>query len=404
VDLQDLQRASFRGVPFLVSSTGLTGGRRQVLKRFPNSDRQALEDLGRTPREFSISGIIAAQRDAAGGVIRDYREVRNALVNALEERGPGVLVHPFLGKFNSVGVMSFSLTEDMTRLGDATIEMTFAVDDADALPQATESVVGSVSNGADAVTSAAEADIGDRFEVTETFPGNFSDAIAKATDIATQVRGAIQVSAATASEIDSFDASLTGFEDDVVDLVNDPDLLGQDGVALVTGIRGIYGSSTDAFRSLEKLFGYGDDDVRILPTTAGRIERQRNRDILNSNVQATALAQAYLSAAETEYDNTDAIDSVSERLEAQWTKLLAADTMSDDTEEALAKLRVTSNRFFDEQRDLRPQVVEVRTDLTSARLLSFSYYGSSDQGDTLTKLNDFDDPSAIEGTVKVLSS
>lgn len=81
-------RASFRGVPFLVSSSEFSGGRRTVRHEFPQRDPGVVEDLGRRGREFPVEGYVTGD---------DCDQQRDRLVAALEERGPGELVHPRYG-------------------------------------------------------------------------------------------------------------------------------------------------------------------------------------------------------------------------------------------------------------------------------------------------------------------
>jgi len=401
---QDLQRASFRGIPFLVTSTGFTGGRRLVRKRFPNSDRQALEDLGLNPREFTISGVIAAQRDPSGAEIKDYREVRNALIEALESRGTGVLVHPFLGRFEKVGVVSFNLSESMTSLGSSPIEITFSINDADALPKVTESVVGSITAGSETVSIAAKADVKDRFEVTESFSGNFGDAVTKTTAVVNAVRDAVEVIASDEMAVDAFDLRTQDYEDAIFSSISNPEVLGEDTVELVNAIDDLYTNSADTFSSLSRLFDFGDDDTVITQNTAGQIERVLNRNVMNSAVQSSSLSQAYLAAAKLTFVTTNDIDDASEILENQWLKLLSAGIMGENVEESIAMLRVSAKSFFEQERDLRPRVVTVRTNLTSTNLLAYRYYGESTQGNTIAELNGFQDGAGIEGDVKVLSA
>lgn len=404
MDPRDLQRASFRGVPFLVSSTGFTGGRRLVRKRFPNSDRQALEDLGLNPREFVISGVVAAQRDPSGAEIKDYREIRNALIAALETRGTGVLIHPFLGRFEKVAVVGFNLSESMTSLGDAPIEMTFSINSADSLPKATESVVGSISAGSVSVLAATVASVASGFVVTESFFGNFTDAVEKITAVGDGVRDAVEVTATDVDSLDAFVLKIESYQGSVLTSIGNPQVLGQDTIDLVSSIKDLYPNQVDTFFSLTRLFDFGDNDTTIVKNTVGRTERRKNRNVMNSAVQSPALSEAYLAAANITFDTTDDIDSAAVILEDQWQKLLAAGIMDEDEEESLTKLRVSTNLFFDQERDLRPRVVTIRTNLTSASLLAYQYYGESSQGDTIAKLNGFQDGAGIEGNVKVLSA
>ncbi len=400
---QDLQRASFRGVPFLVTSAGLAGGRRLVRKLFPNSNRQALEDLGLDPDDFTISGIVAAQRDPSGAEIKGYREVRNALIKALKSRGSGVLVHPFLGRFEKISVIRFNLAESMTSLGSSPIEISFSTSDSDALPKITESVVGSITAASRAVLAVAKADVKDRFKVTESFSGNFGDAVTKMVAVLTAIRAAVKVVASQEAAVDAFDLRTQNYEDSIFALIVKPEDLGKDTIDLIDSISGLYADSADAFSSLSRLFVFGDDDTTITQNTSGQIQRVLNRNVMNSAVQSSALSQAYLAAAKLTFATTDDIDATAEILENQWQKLLPTGIMGEDLEESVAKLRVSTNLFFGQERDLRPKVITIRTNLTSTRLLAYRFYGESTQGDIIAELNGFQDGAGIEGDVKVLS-
>lgn len=87
--------ATFRGVPFFVDVASLSGGRNTVVFQYPGRDVPFVEDLGRRARTFSITGYVIGP---------EYLTARDALVAALEDVGPGRLVHPYYGtKLVSVG-------------------------------------------------------------------------------------------------------------------------------------------------------------------------------------------------------------------------------------------------------------------------------------------------------------
>ena len=83
-----LRPASFRGVPFQVESTELGAGRRTQLHEYPQRDKPYVEDLGRATRDLSFYGFVVGE---------DYVDQANSLLSALEEAGPGTLVHPWFG-------------------------------------------------------------------------------------------------------------------------------------------------------------------------------------------------------------------------------------------------------------------------------------------------------------------
>lgn len=401
---EDLQPASWRSVEFLASAATLSGGRRGAVKRFPNSDRQLVEDLGKVPREFVLSGVVSARRDSQGGVIQSYEQARDSLLEALEKKGTGVLLHPFYGRLESLVVRTYSLSENTTRLGDSPIEITFAVSDTTGLPRAQKSVVGEVSAANDLVVKAAKASVAENFGVTSSFTGNFQHAMNKVSSVVSAVDAAVKPAAVLASELDPFKYELGELSGSVASLVKAPVSLADSIAGLFSTVSGLYATATATFDAFARLFDFGDEDEEILPTTAGRVERRANRDAVNSAVQALALGYAYRSGAFRSFETTDEIDAVSGTLEDQYQKLASSGILDSSVGEKLSLERISTIRYFEEQRITRPQVIVVRTELTSARLMAFRYYGSSELGDTIAKLNGLLDSSTMSGLVEILST
>ncbi|GAB5502760.1 DNA circularization protein [Pyruvatibacter sp.] len=97
-----LRPASFRGVGFSVTGHEGSGGRDLAVHNHPNRDGVYAEDLGRKGRVFRVDAFIVGH---------DYDRRRDELIEALEVRGPGVLVHPFRGDV-TVAVPDFSWAEE----------------------------------------------------------------------------------------------------------------------------------------------------------------------------------------------------------------------------------------------------------------------------------------------------
>ena len=81
--------ASFRGVPFEVELGEDIVGRDSVLHQFPKRDLPYSEDMGKAARIIDITGFV-------GGA--NWLDARDALIAALNQPGPGVLVHPWYGE------------------------------------------------------------------------------------------------------------------------------------------------------------------------------------------------------------------------------------------------------------------------------------------------------------------
>lgn len=96
--IDSLQPASFRGVPFAVTTAESRHGRRLAVHEYPKRDKPWAEDMGRSTRPFLISGFLVTDSAVYGGgdVIDQYK----ALAGAAETEGTGTLIHPLLGSLN----------------------------------------------------------------------------------------------------------------------------------------------------------------------------------------------------------------------------------------------------------------------------------------------------------------
>ena len=135
---EQLQPASFRGVPFEVEASGITVGRRTVVHEYPQRDRPYVEDMGRATRNITLQCFVVGS---------DYLEQAQALMHELEEPGPGTLIHPWLGEMEvtitSVSELQFdqglgvaSVTITATEAGDLELPAVTADEDTEALEAA----------------------------------------------------------------------------------------------------------------------------------------------------------------------------------------------------------------------------------------------------------------------------
>ena len=400
---EELRPASYRGAFFFVTGAATSGGRKDVLKEFVSSDRQLVEDLGLLPRSFNLSGTLAARLDPTGNVITPYQEVRDTFLAALEAGGPGILVHPFYGRLENIVARSFSLNESTADLGDASIQISFAISDADGRPQPQENVLATLVSDNTKVADAVGQDIAGRFSVTAALTGNFGDAMSKVTELADAFSAAVSPLAIGTEALDTWSAELSDLSTNVASLVAAPSDLSDSIAGIFATANGLFATAGGTLDAFQSLFDYGDLDINFSLNTATKIERQRNRDVLNSDCQALALSYAYLAAAQVNFPTVADIDAASQELEDQFQEIEAAGTLDTTVAEPLRMQRIHILAFFEAQRVTKPQVISVRVAPTSARLLAFQYYGTSDQGVTLALLNGLDQSAVIEGDVEILS-
>ena len=144
--------ASFRGVPFAVTESDALGGRRIALHQYPGRDKPWAEDMGRAPRRFRLRGFVLDGDILLGGL--PVVLLRATLINAVEKKGSGTLVHPTLGAMNVV-VERASISEGLGAKSYSDVELEFVESGAQTFP--TSSVTSTLNKVAAVALKAASA-------------------------------------------------------------------------------------------------------------------------------------------------------------------------------------------------------------------------------------------------------
>lgn len=117
-----LHRASWRGVPFALELGSGRYGRRKVRHDYPYRDEVWLEDQGKLPREFRLTGFIVGDSAVYGGgdVIGQIKRMERAA----EQVGAGLLVHPTRGHI-TVELLDLVITERWDEGNVAELQFSF---------------------------------------------------------------------------------------------------------------------------------------------------------------------------------------------------------------------------------------------------------------------------------------
>ncbi len=110
--------ASFRGISFLIEQAAVPVGQKGQLHEFPQRDEPYFEPLGKQSQVHRMSAWVIGD---------DCFERRDKLQEALQAKGSGELVHPWLGRMQ-VKAGECELTHDRREGGVARFELTFYPD------------------------------------------------------------------------------------------------------------------------------------------------------------------------------------------------------------------------------------------------------------------------------------
>jgi len=397
----------FKGIPIRIDSGSVTGGRKTSKKEFPNRDTQTIEDLGLQPRIYNLQIVIAPRTTVAGGTTntqQGYFEYRDAIIAAIENKGPGELIHPLYGRIENVVAVTYSINEDFSDFGRTRLNVTFETSNDTGIPRQTITALSQLTQANALVNTAVNADITDNFLVTTKFTNNFGDAATKINAIIDAAVDATSFLGAESDEINEFNSFINDLTADVNSLVTSPPTLATQINLLFTNIDGLFGTATNRARAFEGLFDFGsNDEDDVQPTTAGRIERKQNRAVLNGAINASALGFAYVNVSQVQFDNVREIEEAADDLEVQFQRVMTSGS-SDDVISEVTDMRVIVQQFFDEQKTIAKQIIEVNVYTTPARVLSYQYYQESKSADDIISLNNITDVSFVDGTVEILTA
>lgn len=391
--LENLQPASFKGFEFLVNSETSNSGKKIVSHEYPNNDKRFSEELGQIPPKFSLEIIVH------GDINRRLR-----FEQLLRETGLGTLVHPVYG---IVDVMSgaYSVTSNQNNIGEFRFSCNFETSEQNITPSETVADSFEVSSRANDTRSI----LNDKLEETYNVPsssqsldtvsdnvdflldtiqenlskvGNVSEeGVSEFNSVASKIRNTIFTDAQSAS---SFSQTIKDVYDSVLNITAIPSDL------------------------LSVWLGLAVLDIPIITdNTVKRKEINENSLNFKNHTQITALAGAYESTSYVEFETEDDLLAAQDRLENLYNEIMLDSENSlaqdPDVRAEFSSMRNTARRVFDELAESVWRVVDIKTTLTSANLLSHRYYGSLENSEVLANLNKDQNSAYIQGDIKAVT-
>lgn len=391
----DLKTAKYKGVEFLFTDMPTTGGNRLIKFNFPGSDKQAIERQGRVPRTFTITAIIPHE---------DYYQQRGNLLRVLEDGEKGVLTHPTFGDIENVINGRFTLTEKLSEIGRAEIVIPFEVDDAPGIPQQSGNLASQVLALNEALSLQLQNDLADTYGVDLNFTGNFTDALENINNITDSMDNVADFAEPLLQNISDFRSTLNAFQGAIGNLIQVPTNLAGEISGLFEDVSNLFETPDTVLGAFQSLFSFGDDDPIVKNNTVGRIQRNKNRQLIRNTMKTQSLGYAYLNAAQSTYDTTDDLDRVQDSLEKQYLDIRNNQVLSNEAAELLDRLRVQTQKILDDVRVNTRSIITIETRMKPLSVLVYEYYGSTELVDTIASLNNINENAFVEGSIRILTA
>lgn len=382
-----LRLASFRGAAFRVDAAEISGGRRTVTHEYPLRDEPYIEDMGLRARRFPVDAYVVGE---------SYAIQRDALIAALEQAGPGELVHPYHGS-RQVICSGFRVRESreegrMARFSIDFEEATFSP----ILPAASLDTAALVASAADdGLLATAEAFLA-AYDVTgqpQFVLDSIADIIRDASTLLGKLFGpAIQTTQLSAAMKRILDALYL----DADDLARDPAGIVSDLQGAVTSLATQPATPTLGLSALLESYGLSSG-ADPLPITQTRQQELTNRTATFDLFKRTAIIEAARTATQIEFESYDdaiaARDSITVKLDEQ------AEIAPDDVFAALNHLRKELVRAVPgEDNDLPRQATHTPSETVPSLVLSHQLYGDIAHESDILRRNSIRHPGFIVGS------
>lgn len=322
-------QGSFRGVEFHLDGHEGEVGRRVAVHEFPGRDKPLTEDLGRKARMYSVDAYVLGA---------EYLAQRDALLRAVEQPGPGELVHPYFGRMRAT-VVECKVSETTKAGGMARFAIKFVDASGAEFKVAAVSTPDQVAAKAVVAFESANAAFQERYSAAKK-----PDAVAKgAAGALGGLAGAVAAAAATVraelAPLAELQRQVDDVRTNVGTLVYAPASVAQAAAGMVQQlVRSVANGPADALSLAKTLWRFGS--LRLAPSygSVTAAAAASNAVEFAVFVRAAAVAEAARALAKVGFDSYDAAAAERDAFGAVVDELLDA-TTDDATFDAMRQLR-----------------------------------------------------------------
>ncbi len=398
--LSDLvQQGEYKGVQFETFTNRGRTPKKNAIHRYPNSRKRFVEELGVEDGVYELNLRIYGTDD--------YIQKRDNLLRVLQSEGEGVLIHPTLGE-RTVKCTDYTFEENIREnLGECTFNATFYEE-----PEQTTANPTQVTNNAISLANSNATNnlnlasmVNENIVITNS--NNYTIALDKLNQFSSQMN---TVGGLMPDPNAEFFTVLQNFENHIPEFLADPITLGSGIYDVFRQAESDLTSAQSRLTAFQTFFNFGDDDTPVTQNTIQRIERVKNNDALNIQIQINAWNVASNSINEINFENEDELQSVETILADQYSKMLKENFFEQATiiqaltiRNALQDGFIFLDNVFKAKEAQTPKIVDVMVANTSVSLTAYQYYDSVEQADALITLNNIKKPNLITGDLRIFT-
>lgn len=389
--LDRYRQASFRKVPFYVTAHERSGGRRVATHEYPNVDKPEGEDMGKRASKFSLDAYILGD---------DYDLARDNLIEALDKKGSGTLVHPYLGTFQ-VSCDGFTIRETIAEGRIARFSIHFIETGEAVTPSAVQDTSGQALRNRASALSAAKTALINAYDMSNKpyiVTQNVIDSLDKAIKAIDQAKVSAQGMADFTRELSNTQGKLIELAYNAVDLSDTLVSL----ISFNTEDIVVDNAVSSATYQLEEMLQMDISFINLPPPKATDDPSILIQQL--SQVSAIVCAAGLLVQIDfvSGNDAKETQNRVFDRLDT-----LLQSVADDELYTALMNLRRDVANDVNQRAITLPNVVEYTPNGTTTSLtLSYLLYNTIDKADEIVNRNHIPHPGMIMGgrTLEILKN
>ena len=388
-----LPTASFRGSDFAYQDSSIDGGRKTVTHEYPNRKERYVEDLGGIEKKFSVTAFTDDNVS--------YSE-RDALIEALEAKGVGVLIHPSFGSQNVVCI-GYNIVDNIKELGISRFTISFEVASLNVLPSKLKGNKGFLANLKSKILGDSESSFDSNWKKVTAAKSKFDSAVKTTKNAANEINRVSRLVQGAGDSIGDATTALNQIVSSANSLVQSPSVLAANLRTAFDNLGVAYNSSQDVFNVMRNLFGFDSSDRQSNGNSQLQKDIKNNQDQMNNIVAAMAIATAYNAAGNINFSTIDDLNLVNSQLEDGFEALPTS--LDRDIRASVVDMRIEASNIFANLAIGLPNIIDhIQMNPISLNNLVYSFYGSLDLKENIRELNMFGDTSRISGTIKMLSN
>lgn len=387
--LDRYREASFRKVPFYVSAHEFSGGRRVAVHEYPNADKPEGEDMGQRAGKFSIDAYILGD---------DYDLARDNLIEALNKKGSGTLVHPYLGNMQ-VSCDGFTIRETVAEGRIARFSIHFVEVGETVAPSAVQDTTGQALRSRASALAAAKTALINAYEMANKpyiVTQNVIDTLDKAIK-------AIDQAKLSAQGVANFTRELSNIQGKIIELAYNSVDLADTLVSLIS-----FNTEDIVIDNAVSSAEYQLEEMLQMDIGLNALPAPKSTDDPSILIQQLSQVSAIICAAgllvQVDFvsgnDAKESQNRVFDRLDT-----LLQSVADDDLYTSLMNLRRDVANDVSQRAITLPNVVEyIPNGTTTSLSLSYLLYNTIDKADEIVNRNHIPHPGMIMGgrTLEIL--